>query len=220
VNPGNRTAQFDRDGFAVVPDVLDHVRCDELLVSLQRRDEETRLRRLLDLPLVSELASALMLRDEIASLAPPDARAVQCTFFDKSAERNWSVGPHQDLSLPLPGGARTLPEGWRNSSNKDGIEFGQPPASILERVLAVRVQLDAVENDEGALEVLPGTHRRGRLDAVDLAGLALVAERMACPVPRAGALLMRPLLVHGSRRLHAGNRRRVLHFVFAPRESS
>lgn len=217
IDPG---PSFVRDGFAIVPALVDGDRCDQLLRLLPAPQEPARLRRLLDLPPVARLAIELTAHASIAALLPPGARAVQCTFFDKATDRNWSVGPHQDLSLPLPPGARRLPQGWRGASHKDGIDFGQPQAAELERVLAVRVQLDSMVADEGALEVIPGTHCRGRIEPHELADLALTATRVPCPVPRGGALLLRPLLVHGSRRLRAGARRRVLHFVFAAQEAA
>ena len=217
MDPGS---SVERYGFAIVPALVDSDRCDQLLRLLPAPHEPAKLRRLLDLPPVARLAIELMTHDSIGALLPTGARAVQCTFFDKAADRNWSVGPHQDLSLPLPAGAQRLPQGWRGASQKDGLDFGQPPAAELERVLAVRVQLDSMDADDGALEVIPGTHCRGRIEPGELADLVLTAERVACPVPRGGALLLRPLLVHGSRRLRTGGRRRVLHFVFAAREAA
>jgi hypothetical protein len=220
VTPVEHVATFERDGFTVITDVVDDVRCDDLLRLLPEPDEPAKLRRLLDLPLVAELAKDLLRNPRVASLSPPEARPVQCTFFDKSSERNWSVGPHQDLSLPLPAGMQGLPDGWRGASRKDGLEFGQPPAALLEQVLAIRVQLDPIEADDGVLEVIPGTHRRGRLDALELESLAQTAQRVPCPLSRGSVLLLRPLLVHASRRLQSARRRRLLHFVFAPREAT
>lgn len=216
-----QASNFERDGFIVVAGLLDDSRCNDLLRLLPAPDEPAQLRRLLELPPVAQLAEELAAQPSVAALLPPHARAVQCTYFDKSADRNWSVGPHHDLSLPIPqGGAGRLPDGWRAASHKDGIDFGQPPPADLERVLAVRVQLDAMVDLEGVLEVIPGTHRRGRLDPDEIADLTSHAGRVPCPVPRGGALCLRPLLMHGSRRLRSPSRRRVLHFVFASQETA
>jgi len=54
--------------------------------------------------------------------------AVQCTLFDKSADKNWLVALHQDLSIPVH--QRILhPEcsGW---SEKEGVVYAQPPVRV------------------------------------------------------------------------------------------
>jgi hypothetical protein len=204
-----------REGFTIVHGVIDDAQCEQLLAALEIPRGSAAPRRLLDVAPFSRLALDLAAHPALSALLPAAPRALQCTYFDKSGERNWSVGLHQDLSLPVPDAAGALPPGWRTRSHKDGIDFAQPPSSVLQRVVAVRVQLDA-SDAEGALEVVAGTHLRGRLDAVDREHLARHAARLPCPVPRGGALVLHPLLVHGSRRLRSAGRRRVLHFVFAP----
>jgi hypothetical protein len=51
--------------------------------------------------------------------------------------------------LPVPGFGP-----W---STKSGVIHVQPPAHILERMLAVRIHLDPTDDTNGALRVLPGT---------------------------------------------------------------
>ena len=204
-----------RDGYAIVAGLLDDAACDSLLAQAAAL-EGTEPRRLLDAEPIARLARELAMHPGLAPLLPRDAVALQCTCFDKSPSRNWSVGPHQDLSLPLPDDVDAVPAGWRGASRKDGMLFAQPPAQLLDQVCAVRLQLDEAAGGDGALEVIPGTHRRGRLGPAELAELAESATRVACRVPRGAALVLHPLLVHGSRKLRTGGRRRVLHFVFAP----
>src|SRR5206468_2398213 len=87
--------------------------------------------------------------------------AVQCTLFDKSPTRNWLVALHQDLSIPVRERI-THPDctGW---SEKEGVLFVQPPLSVLESLVAVRVHLDECGPGAGPLRVVPGSHRHGRL---------------------------------------------------------
>jgi hypothetical protein len=80
-----------------------------------------------------------------------------------------------------------------------------------------RATLDAKNLDiEGAVRVAPGSHRFGRL--VSAQAVALRAERgeVVPEIPRGGALVMRPLLLHASSKAAAPVARRVLHFVFGP----
>lgn len=64
--------------------------------------------------------------------------------------------------------------------------------------------------------MVPGSHRDGRLGDAEAIALRDARGTVACHVPRGGALLMRPLLLHASSKAAGTSRRRVLHFVFGP----
>lgn len=91
----------------------------------------------------------------------------------------------------------------------------QPPVEALRSLLAVRIDLDGSDAANGALRVLPGTHRLGVLQPVRIAELASTVAQITCAVPAGGALLMRPLLLHASSKAEAGTHRRVVHIEFA-----
>ena len=90
------------------------------------------------------------------------AVGVQCTLFDKSPTKNWLVSLHQDLSVPV---RRRIESpkctGW---SEKEGQVYVQPPVSVLEQLVAVRVHIDECPAMSGALRVVRGSHGFGRLD--------------------------------------------------------
>jgi ectoine hydroxylase-related dioxygenase (phytanoyl-CoA dioxygenase family) len=151
------------------------------------------------------MADKLRRIPEIASVLPPGAVAVQCTYFEKSKSKNWLVAVHRDLSVPVK--ARIDSPEWTAWSEKEGVLFARPPKFVLQSVVAVRVHLEENGEANSPLLVVPGSHV-----AVEISN-----RRDICLVPSGGALLMRPLLLHASSKLVAG-RRRVLHFVFGPRE--
>ncbi len=169
-------------------------------------------RRMLDAPWCRALAHALARVPAIAAVLPTGAVAVQCTRFEKSTARNWLVPRHQDLMIPVHEciDHRTL-HGW---STKDGAPYVQAPTSVLRRLIAVRLHLDPCDEDDGALHVVPGSHRRG-IVSDDEAACARGHET-PCPVPQGHAMIMRPLLLHRSGKASGTSRRRVLHFVFGP----
>jgi ectoine hydroxylase-related dioxygenase (phytanoyl-CoA dioxygenase family) len=202
---------FAERGYAVVADVLDAGACDELAASLEAQADAIDARRWLDVDAVARTAKALTSHPVLIGLLPTVPSALQCTCFDKAPGRNWTVGPHQDLSLPLPGEPS---KHSRGVSRKDGAWFVQAESNVLAQLVAVRLQLDGV--DDGALEVVAGSHKLGRLDEHGLRDLAAHRPRERVAVPRGGVLVMRPLLVHSSRKLTSGHRRRVLHFLFGP----
>ena len=209
--------RFSELGFAVLPDVLpvaEAERLTALLPPLNTRGRSSRT--LLTAQWCHDLARLLQLHPVIALLLPERSVAVQCTLFSKSPEANWLVALHQDLSIPVSARVSS-PEctGW---SEKEGEIFVQPPLVILESLLAVRVHLDPCPSEAGALRVVPGSHRRGRLGGAEAAKMRAAQGETIVSVTQGGALLMRPLLLHASSKAAQDTTRRVLHFVFGPRE--
>ena len=209
--------QFLELGYAVVPDVIG----DEELDEIARLADDNVIaragtRRLINLPWCNALAERLARDRRFAGVLPVDARPVQCTLFTKSTMNNWLVSLHQDLSIPVAERIES-PEyhGW---SEKEGELFVQPPASVLDDVVAVRLHLDDCDERNGALRVVPGSHRLGRLTAVEAMRTRETHREICVQVPRGGAMVMKPLLLHASSKASANGMRRVLHFVFGPKE--
>lgn len=146
---------------------------------------------------------------------PADAVAVQCTLFRKTADCNWKVPYHQDLSIPVA--ARVDDPALSGWSMKEDGHYVQPPVAVLDTLLAVRLHLDASGSDEGALRVVPGSHRLGRLSVDSIATTDKRESEVVCTADAGDLLLMRPLLLHASSKAERPNGRRVLHFLFAPR---
>ena len=146
---------------------------------------------------------------------PADAVAVQCTLFRKTPECNWKVPYHQDLSIPVASRVEHAAlSGW--SIKEDG-HYVQPPIDVLDALLAVRLHLDPSGGAEGALRVVPGSHRLGRLSPDSIATTDKREREVVCTADAGDLLLMRPLLLHASSKAERPNGRRVLHFLFAPR---
>ena len=162
---------------------------------------------------VRELACSAKVRALVEPVLGAAAFAHRATLFDKTPAANWLVGWHQDLVVPV--GERRDIEGFGPWSEKDGVWHVQPPAGCLSHLLAVRIDLDGSDLINGALRVLPGSHQFGVLGPERIAALADSLPAVVCEVPLGGALLMRPLLLHSSRRAMAASHRRVVHLEFA-----
>lgn len=93
----------------------------------------------------------------------------------------------------------------------------QPPAEIMNDMLAIRLHLDECGLDNGPLRVISGSHREGRLSAGQI-GSCEKENSVTCTVPKGGALVMRPLLLHASSACAAPKTRRVIHIEFAAAE--
>lgn len=121
--------------------------------------------------------------------------------------------PHQDLSIPVH--ERCDLAGWSGWSRKEGVWFVQPPVTVLEQMVAVRLQLDDNAADTGPLEVVPGTHVMGRLSSEAIRA-ATASGKVPCVVERGGVVVLRPLLIHSSAKGRSAGSRRVLHFLYGP----
>lgn len=208
------TGSFDVDGFAVLPALLSDAELARIDVAMATRSEGG-ARDLLHAPWCVALARRIQEDALTAAALPRTHVAVQCTSFEKSVERNWLVPVHQDVAIPVA--ARVEHPALAGWSNKAGTWFVQPPAELLEHLVAVRLHLDDCGIDDGALKLVAGSHRGGRLSDAQSIALRDAHGAVACPVPRGGVMLMRPLLLHASSKATGASRRRVLHFLFGPR---
>ena len=207
--------KFDRDGLLALPDFLSNDACDAMLREIgELALDGAGTREVLSHGWCRDLSRDVRRRCEDLAILPTDYVAVQCTYFRKSRERNWFVAWHQDLAIPVAERVeRAELSGW---SDKEGGVFVQPPAEVLEPLVAVRLHLDECRESNGPLRVVPGSHRMGRLAVEEVARCRHERGEAVCTLPRGGALAMRPLILHASSRATGTGERRVLHFLFGP----
>jgi ectoine hydroxylase-related dioxygenase (phytanoyl-CoA dioxygenase family) len=218
--------KLERDGFAIVPGLIDSATIKELIralelteggESLRKRESSTyAIRNLLTtVTAVKELAQSAPVRSVIEEVLGPDAFAVRGLLFDKTPAANWKVAWHQDLTIAVKQHAQV--EGYGPWSIKAGIHHVQPPAAVLEQMLTLRLHLDDCTETNGPLQVVPGSHRSGKLKAEDIQKWRVSASAETCRVKSGGILLMRPLLLHASSAAQRPGHRRVVHLEFAAR---
>lgn len=105
--------------------------------------------------------------------------------------------------------------GW---AEKEGSIFVQPPDTVLNEFVAVRVHIDECGENDGPLRVVVGSHKYGRIKNEGALALRDQIGETLCAVSKGGALLIKPLVLHASSKSTGHSKRRVLHFVFAPPE--
>ena len=200
----NIEAKFESDGFVVVDDILND---SELCILTERCESEVNTkvgtRNLLSFEWANELAQKLIQHEVLKCLMPKKSVAVQCNYFSKDIKNNWYVTLHRDLSIPVKN--QNDSNEWRGWSEKEGVLYVQPPKQVLAKMVAVRLHLEDNNSENGALEVVAGSHKN----------FTEKGERRLSLVTQGGALIMRPLILHSSTKLKSGQRR-VLHFVFGP----
>src|SRR3569833_488685 len=165
MTPVSRTSSAGRDegpdfaargaehGFAIVPDgispairathlaAIAHLTAETSGSEVRRRGASTyAVRNLLALsPEIRSLAESGELRNLVEPILGPAARPVRATLFDKAPGANWNLAYHQDLTVAVRE-RREVP-GWERWSMKAGVPHVQPPAEVLEQMLAERINL-------------------------------------------------------------------------------
>jgi ectoine hydroxylase-related dioxygenase (phytanoyl-CoA dioxygenase family) len=200
----------ERQGFAVIASCLDDSSVDRIRIHLDENKHAQR--NLLSVPIVRQLAMSTPVRELVEAILGPQCFAVRGILFNKTQESNWKVVWHQDLTIAVH--ERREVEGFGRWSKKAGITHVQPPAEIMGRMLAIRLHLDESGPDNGPLRVIPGSHNKGRFSAQQVENQQK-SNCVICTVPKGGALLMRPLLLHSSSACIVPKPRRVIHFEFA-----
>lgn len=206
---------FATEGFALVQNLLPQDECSALAARFSLEAHGSAGSRcLLEEPWCREIARRIGNSASLTGIIAPHAVAVQCTYFEKSVQRNWIVPTHQDLSIAVR--EKIAHPGLRGWSEKEGELFVQSPPEILEQLVAVRVHLDPCDEHDGPVRVYSGSHRLGLIDPASAAVEKHKFKEVECVAEIGSALVMSPLLLHASSKASGTSLRRVLHFLFGP----
>ena len=155
------------------------------------------------------------MRELVEAVLGPACFAVRGIFFNKTRSSNWKVAWHQDLTISVR--ERVHVDGFGPWTTKGGILHVQPSIEVMSGILAIRLHLDESGLDNGPLRVIGGSHRKGRFSAEQISNWGK-DKAVVCTVPKGGALIMRPLLLHASSACTVIRSRRVIHLEFAATE--
>jgi hypothetical protein len=197
--------------------ILDTVQAaDTSSVNFRRSQDVFAIRNLLgEIPALREQLLTPTMRQLLAVLFPDATpHLTKAIYFDKPAGSNWLVAWHQDVMIAV--NRRLDLPGYGPWTNKQGEVAMLPPRQILESIITVRLHLDDCDASNGALKVVPGSHRHGVVANNDL--LAYTSQTVTCSVPAGGAMLMQPLTLHASNRSTSICPRRVIHLEFSTAE--
>ena len=202
---------LEADGFVMVRGLVGESEQRILLAALGEPDGAGS-RGILAVPQIRTWARSAAILSRVMTHLGPQAQPVRAIFFDKSPVANWLVPWHQDVTIAVESAVDAL--GFGPWSRKDGISHVQAPGEWLARMITVRLHLDDCDGSNGALRVIPGSHRYGRLDADRISALKAATHEVLCEAAAGDALLMRPLLLHASSKSVSNRRRRILHIEY------
>jgi ectoine hydroxylase-related dioxygenase (phytanoyl-CoA dioxygenase family) len=214
--------QFNQEGFMIIPPFFSNTTINDILNAIEkvRLDSAIKIRKgsvyairqlLNEVPMLQNITQHLY--PLVEAILGKQAKIVRAIFFDKTPEANWKVTWHQDLTIAVQ--KRGEVEGFGPWSEKAGVLHVQPPVSILENMLTLRIHLDESSAENGALSIIPGSHRLGRMSPHQIQTRRKTQHTVLCPVPKGGVMFMRPLLLHASSAGVNPSHRRVLHFEYS-----
>jgi ectoine hydroxylase-related dioxygenase (phytanoyl-CoA dioxygenase family) len=214
VLPVPPAGRLEREGWATTGPVVAAEELERVVQGLEAPSARRGgVRDILAWPVVQELARSAPIRSVAEAILGPDCFAVRAILFDKTPQSNWKVIWHQDLTIAVERRIETI--GFGPWTNKAGVPHVQALVEILERMISIRVHLDACGPENGPMRVLPGSHLFGRLSADGIARWRSTCEPAGPAVERGGLLAFRPLLLHASSAATVPSHRRVIHLEFA-----
>ena len=224
-NLAHHRHEISEKGYTAIDDILDDSEIENIISTINEADDSNpTFRKTTDLfairqflktvPKVSQLIFNNKLKRVIDELFGGDYFVVKSIYFDKPEQSNWFVSYHQDLTISVdkkvdvPGFS-----GWTVKQDQYAV---QPPLNILEDNFTIRIHIDDTNENNGALKVIPGSHKKGiyRPENIDWS----IETEDICSVKRGGIMIMRPLLLHASDRTTNNEKRRVIHIEFSRTE--
>jgi ectoine hydroxylase-related dioxygenase (phytanoyl-CoA dioxygenase family) len=85
-------------------------------------------------------------------------------------------------------------------------------------MLAIRLHIDPCDEENGCLRVIPGSHRSGILKAREIERVVETSDAVPCIAAAGDAVIMRPHVLHSSRRSVSPSHRRVIHLEYSDYE--
>ncbi|RLJ41353.1 phytanoyl-CoA dioxygenase PhyH [Litoreibacter meonggei] len=138
----------------------------------------------------------------------PMAMPVRTVAFNKSESANWGVPWHQDRVIAV--NDRVDIEGYHNWTKKSGTWHCEPPETVLDGMLFVRVHLDDANQSNGAMEIAVGSHAGGIVPSAQAEKAANTYPIEVCDAKRGDVLILKMLTLHCSKPATVQSGRRVL----------
>lgn len=160
-------------------------------------------------PNVVELVRVPGLRDALRDVLGEAAGVARVLYFDKPPGHSWALPWHKDYTIAVE--AHSESTHFTKPTVKAGVPHVVAPKELLDRMLTVRVHLDDATEANGALRVIPGTHRSYHQKDDP------PREAVTLNCGAGDVLLMRPLLTHasGHSKADANLHRRIVHLECA-----
>ena len=210
--------ELDKRGYTIIESIYSNKEVDEILSYLDSKNFSGQFGVREFLYQNSDIAKKVFtkkLLEVIKQIAPNCKKSIKSIYFDKPPSSNWIVNWHQDLTVNLQN--RLEINGYKNWRENDERIVAQPNKELLESIFTIRIHLDDCTKENGALRVIEESHLNGAIDITEWIKTKIGQERI-CEVTKGGVLIMKPLVLHSSRRTENRMNRRVIHIEFTDQE--
>lgn len=163
------------------------------------------------LPIIQHFATSPMITKLASRYIVGSIQLVRAIVFDKNSQENWFVTWHQDKTIAVTE-QRDVP-GWKAWTLKEDVHHVQPDIALLSNCITLRCHLDNTDTTNGCLQVIANTHQR-IWSSEQIAKLSTEQNSIACEAEAGDILVMRPLLLHASKKATSPMHRRVIHLEF------
>jgi len=208
---------FTNDGFEILSDVFSTNNLNAIIEDVISSDIKRQKGGIRNAEKKYQSIKSLVSSEKLFNLASNyllnAPKVVRVIYFDKTIENNWLVTWHQDRTVAVT--ERFELEGWNSWSVKDGTHHVQPPLEVLNDMVTFRVHLDAANEKNGCLKIMPCSHALGILSQDEINQYCNNHSSINCVVNKGDTLIMRPHLFHSSSKALNPTNRRVVHIEFS-----
>ncbi|PIY10840.1 MAG: phytanoyl-CoA dioxygenase [Flexibacter sp. CG_4_10_14_3_um_filter_32_15] len=224
-NVSKHKKELLENGFTILPNIYSSDEIEKISACIDEIDtSKSTVRKSVDLfairqflkenPEINNLIFTKKLKSILQKFAGNNFFVVKSIYFDKPQNSNWYVPYHQDLTISVD--KKTELEGFNYWTVKQNQFAVQPPLQILENIITVRIHLDKTDENNGALRVIPKSHLKKTYKPQNIDWKT--ESETICDVEKGGIMLMKPLLLHSSKRTTNDKQRRVIHIEFSNQE--
>jgi hypothetical protein len=209
----DRILMLDRDGAELWPGAASgHLEAIVRALASQPGDQAGV--RLTGISVLSDLLGAQgQIGVRVAGTLGSATRPVRMILFDKSAATNWALGWHQDRTIVIR--KRVEVPGFGPWTIKSGLPHVAPPIELLERMMTIRIHLDAVPITNAPLLIAPGSHQLGRVPEAEIENAVARHGAVACLAEVGDVWAYSTPILHASDAAAEPRRRRVVQVDYA-----
>ncbi|MFK7784244.1 MAG: WYL domain-containing protein [Crocinitomicaceae bacterium] len=212
--------KLEKNGYSIINDVFtkrEIRKAAKILDSFFKKSEEPAFGKRTLLKDIPDLKRILLNENLVSIIESIDPKAflVKAIYFDKPESHNWYVTWHQDIPINVKEKIDT--NNYTSWTMKKGIQSVCPPEEISKNIFSIRIHLDHVNEQNGVLKVIPGSHKQ-RFSDDEIKTITANSSPNICEVYEGGIQLMKPLLLHASSKSKNQKKRRVIHLEFSSLE--
>ncbi|VEP16403.1 conserved hypothetical protein [Hyella patelloides LEGE 07179] len=213
----NQVNDFWINGYEIIPQLINSNLVNDLKKAIISNIEAKSAYGVRDLhhkiPKISDLTNSQLIVNTLKQYTKYNQfQLIKAIFFNKNIDHNWAVAWHQDKTIAVKQ-KLNLTE-YKNWTVKQGTLHVQPPLKILEKITAIRIALDDTDSNNGALKIIPNSHKLGILTQPEINQITNERKPILCSLKAGDAIIMHPLILHSSSKSINGNERRTIHLEY------